>query len=425
MASFLGFRFRNISNVFTPSLKIDFLMAIILFNPVLIPFGPVCFITKKKEGFNHCSLLAEADDILWFGMQDLNSKAKDLAEGLNEVRKSYGLEKKKMQLMKLEGKTTDPNLWDDQESAKKVLQEFEHLKSEIKELEELEDNITTLTQLAEEGGLSTEFDKELKDIEARLNKFKLASFLSGQHDPKNAILSIHAGQGGTEAMDWSSMLYRMYLRYCEKRNWKTKTLDYSEGEEAGIKSVTLKIEGPYAYGYLKGEAGTHRLVRQSPFNADKLRQTSFALVEVLPEIEDKDMPEIDLQDDDLEWQFFRASSQGGQNVQKVSTAVRLKHIPTEITVTAQTERYQEANRKIALDLLRSKLWARQQAMREKKIEDLKGDYRPPSWGNQIRSYVLHPYKMVKDLRTEVEVSDPDSVLDGDLDNFIEAEVQSL
>ena len=358
-------------------------------------------------------------------MHDLNQKAKQLAESLNEVKDSYGLDEKKNHMMVLEAKMTDPNFWDDQDEARRVTQDFEHLKSEIEELGELDENISTLSELAGEDSLSTEFEKELKGLEKRLNKFKLASFLSDQYDPKNAIISIHAGQGGTEAMDWSSMLYRMYLRYCEKRNWGTETLDYSEGEEAGIKSVTFKVEGSYAYGYLKGEAGTHRLVRQSPFNADKLRQTSFALVEVLPEIEEKDMPDIDLQDDDLEWQFFRASSQGGQNVQKVSTAVRLKHIPTEITVTAQTERYQEANRKIALNLLRSKLWARELAMREKKIDDLKGDYRPPSWGNQIRSYVLHPYKMVKDLRTKVEVSNPEAVLDGDLDEFIESEIQKL
>ena len=226
-------------------------------------------------------------------------------------------------------------------------------------------------------------------------------------------------------MDWANMLYRMYLRYCEKRDWKVETVDMSEGEEAGVKSVTFKVGGVYAYGYLKGEAGTHRLVRQSPFNADNLRQTSFALVEVLPELDETDLPEIEIKDSDLDWQFFRASSQGGQNVQKVSTAVRLKHIPTEIVVTAQTERFQEQNRKIALSLLRAKLWAREQVMKEKKVKELKGEYRPASWGNQIRSYVLHPYKMVKDLRTQVETADSEAVLDGDLDKFIESEIQRL
>jgi len=266
---------------------------------------------------------------------------------------------------------------------------------------------------------------ELKELGSRLDKFELQTFLSGPYDPKNALISIHAGQGGTEAMDWASMLFRMYLRYSEKKNWKTETIDVSEGEEAGIKSVTFKIEGRNAYGFLKGEAGTHRLVRQSPFNADKLRQTSFALVEVLPELEEADLTTVDIRDEDLEWQFFRASTQGGQNVQKVSTAVRLIHKPSEIVVTAHTERFQEQNRKIALNLLRAKLWAREEAMREKKVKELKGEYRPASWGNQIRSYVLHPYKMVKDLRTEVETGNPDTVLDGELDLFIEAEIQKL
>ncbi len=270
-----------------------------------------------------------------------------------------------------------------------------------------------------------DFSSGNKEIMEKIEKFKLASFLSGSYDKKNAIVSIHAGQGGTEAMDWASMLYRMYSRYCEKRNWSTEVVDYSEGEEAGIKSVTFRVEGVYVYGYLKGEAGTHRLVRQSPFNADNLRQTSFALVEVLPELEDLDLPDIEIKEADLDWQFFRSSSQGGQNVQKVSTAVRVKHIPTGITVTAQTERFQEQNRKIALSLLRSKLWLLQEAKEEAEKKEIKGEYRPASWGNQIRSYVLHPYKMVKDLRTDVETGNPEAVLDGELDQFIEAEIQKM
>jgi peptide chain release factor 2 len=223
-------------------------------------------------------------------------------------------------------------------------------------------------------------------------------------------------------MDWTSMLYRMYMRYSERKDWKTETIHVSDGEEAGIKSITFKVEGKYVYGNLKGEAGTHRLVRQSPFNADKLRQTSFALVEVLPELREVDLPDVVIKDEDCEWQFFRASSQGGQNVQKVSTAVRLKHKPTGITVTAQTERYQEQNRKYALSLLRAKLWLLEKNKSKETKEELKGEYRPASWGHQIRSYVLHPYKMVKDLRTEVETSDTEGVLDGDLDKFVEAEL---
>jgi peptide chain release factor 2 len=219
------------------------------------------------------------------------------------------------------------------------------------------------------------------------------------------------------------MLFRMYLRFCENRKWKVIVLSEVAGEEAGIKSITFRIEGEYVYGYLKGESGTHRLVRQSPFNADRLRQTSFALVEVLPEFEEVDIPDIQTADDDLEWQFFRASSQGGQNVQKVSTAVRLKHKPSGVVVTSQSERYQEQNRKYALNLLRSKLWVLEQEKLRNKKKKIKGDYVPATWGTQIRSYVLHPYKMVKDLRTNIETSDTDSVLGGEIDKFIEAELK--
>ncbi len=319
----------------------------------------------------------------------------------------------------------DPNLWDDQDRARTIMQDLDNLKNEIDEFEKVSGEATVLIGLADGGEITSEFENDIRELEKRLDKLELKSFLSGQYDRKSALVSIHAGQGGTEAMDWASMLYRMYLHYVEKRGWKTETIDVSEGEEAGIKSITFSVDGVYAFGYLKGEAGTHRLVRQSPFNADNLRQTSFALVEVLPQLENMDIPELEIKDSDLDWQFFRASSQGGQNVQKVSTAVRLKHIPTEIVVTAQTERFQEQNRKIALNLLRAKLWAREQVLKEKKVKELKGEYRPASWGNQIRSYVLHPYKMDKDLRTGVETGNPDAVLDGELDEFIDAEIQKL
>jgi len=356
-------------------------------------------------------------------MDDLNIS--DITDRLKNLKSSFDLAQKRKDLLALESATLDPLLWDDQENARKMMQDLDSVKKEIEELDNLDQEVTTLIELSRGSDISKDFSMELKELGSRLDKFELQTFLSGPYDPKNALISIHAGQGGTEAMDWASMLFRMYLRYSEKKNWKTETIDVSEGEEAGIKSVTFKIEGRNAYGFLKGEAGTHRLVRQSPFNADKLRQTSFALVEVLPELEEADLTTVDIRDEDLEWQFFRASTQGGQNVQKVSTAVRLIHKPSEIVVTAHTERFQEQNRKIALNLLRAKLWAREEAMREKKVKELKGEYRPASWGNQIRSYVLHPYKMVKDLRTEAETGNPDTVLDGELDLFIEAEIQKL
>jgi len=345
-------------------------------------------------------------------MDDLKRKTESLEKTLEELKESLNLEEKRKRLSQLEAESADPELWDNQERARGLMQRLGDLKQEIEEVEKLEEEIKMLSELS-----------EAKKIEKKLEKLKLKTLLSGPYDAKNAVVSIHAGQGGVEAMDWANMLYRMYLKFCEKRGWKTRVLDISAGEEAGIKSITFKAEGANAYGYLKGEAGTHRLVRQSPFNADKLRQTSFALVEVLPELEEKDLPDIKIRDEDLQWQFFRASTQGGQNVQKVSSAVRVKHKPTGITVTSQAERSQEQNRKIALGLLRSKLWALEQERAQKEKKELKGEYRPASWGTQIRSYVLHPYKMVKDLRTEVQTADTEAVLDGNLDEFIEAELK--
>jgi peptide chain release factor 2 len=350
-------------------------------------------------------------------------KISDIVKDFEDIYKSFDVASKKNALVGLEVKTTDPDLWNDQENARRVMQEFGNLKNEIEEIERLQGDIETIKEFVTFDEENNDLAKEISDLQKRIEKLKISSFLSGAYDTKNAIVGIHAGQGGTEAMDWTSMLYRMYLRFAEGKGWKTEALDITDGEEAGIKSVIFKLEGKYAYGLIKGEAGTHRLVRQSPFNADKLRQTSFALVEVLPELSEVDMPDIKISDEDLEWQFFRSSGQGGQNVQKVSTAVRLTHKPTGIVVTSQTERFQEQNRKYALDHLRAKLWAKKQEEAQAEKSKLKGKYTPASWGTQIRSYVLHPYKMVKDLRTDVESSNPESVLDGNLDEFIEAELK--
>lgn len=358
-------------------------------------------------------------------MQDINKNIEDISKEFDEVFASLNIEEKKTKLKELEAKSTDPSLWDDPQNAKNIMQNLADLKNEIEEVENLKENILLLKTLINDGGKVEDYIDEINKAKKLLKKITFSSFLSGPYDSKNAIVSIHAGQGGTEAMDWTNMLLRMYLRFAERKNWQTKVLDSTSGEEAGLKSVTFLVEGNYSYGYLKHEAGTHRLVRQSPFNADKLRQTSFSLVEALPEFADIDLPDIEIKDEDLDWQFFRASTQGGQNVQKVSTAVRVVHKPTKIIVTAQSERFQEQNRKIALNLLRSKIWAKKQEELSKTKDDLRGEYKPASWGNQIRSYVLHPYKMIKDLRTQKETSNAERFLDGEIDDFIEAQIRLL
>jgi len=327
-------------------------------------------------------------------MDELKKRYQDLVLKLN-------IEEKKRQISQIEAESADPAFWQDNQKAAKKMQELADLQRELKELGELREYI--------ENGQQDKAEKLLGELE-------FATFLSGPHDESDAILSIHAGQGGTEAMDWAEILLRMYTRYIESKGWKWEEADRTAGDEAGVKSVTITVSGNYAYGFLKAEAGTHRLVRQSPFNADKLRQTSFALVEVLPVIEETG--EVEMKEEDLHWEFFRASSHGGQNVQKVSTAVRVKHKPTGIIVTCQTERYQAQNRENALKILRAKLWSRQQQEAKTEQQELKGEYKMASWGNQIRSYVLHPYHMVKDLRTGYETSDTTGVLDGKIDEFV-------
>ncbi len=280
-----------------------------------------------------------------------------------------------------------------------------------------------LTEIA--GLIAKEPDKEMQaDLEKRTTELakqvadhEFEMLLSGKYDANSAILAIHAGTGGVDAMDWAEMLLRMYLRYAEQNNFKTRILDTSRGEEAGIKSATFEVTGPYAYGYLKGEFGVHRLVRMSPFNADQLRQTSFALVEVLPEIGKHES--IEIKPDQLQIDMYRSGGAGGQNVNKTSTAIRLTHIPTGLVAASQSERSQVQNRANAMRILQSKLALRRQQEQDAEKRKLRGAYQSAEWGNQIRSYVLHPYQMVKDHRTAVETSDTQGVLGGDLKAFIE------
>jgi len=267
-------------------------------------------------------------------------------------------------------------------------------------------------------GLRPELEKEVADLEAEVAKRELSAMLSGGYDQGNALLAIHSGAGGIDAQDWAQMLERMYLRWAEKHDYQTEILDFSEGEEAGIKSATIAVNGRYAYGYLRPEKGVHRLVRLSPFDAAHRRHTSFALVEVLPQVEDD--TEVDINPDDLRIDVFRSSGAGGQNVQKNATAIRITHIPTGIVVMCQNERSQLQNRGNAMRVLRARLLERKQQAQAEEIAELRGEYTKAEWGSQIRSYVLHPYQMVKDHRTDYEVGNTQAVLNGDIDGFIEA-----
>jgi len=337
----------------------------------------------------------------------------------------FDVEGMKNRLKEIEKEMSSSDFWNDQKKAQSISQErnrIEHELTHISDLERKLEDAEVLLEMAEEepddNSLIEEAENLLSSVEKSLDKLEIKTVLSGEFDKNNAIVTIHAGAGGTESCDWAEMLMRMYLRWAERKGFETEILDYQENEEAGIKSATILVKGPYAYGLLRAEHGTHRLVRISPFDSNARRHTSFCGVIVVPEIEDE--IDIEIKDEDIRVDTYRASGAGGQHVNKTDSAVRITHIPTGIVVTCQSERSQIQNRQRAMKILKARLYELEMRKREEKIAQARGEHKTIAWGNQIRSYVFHPYQMVKDHRTGVETSNVNAVMDGDIDLFIES-----
>lgn len=356
--------------------------------------------------------------------EQLLLKLRDSRKELGELRQAMGYDTLAAQAGELDARTQGEFFWNDIEGSQKVLRRLSQLRARIQEYDKLVslyEDTETLAQLGdEEGDLSVlpEAQASYEQLTGRMEEQRLKTLLSGEYDQKNAILTFHAGAGGTEAQDWAQMLYRMYTRWAERRGFKYQLLDWLDGDEAGIKSASILIQGENAYGYLKSESGVHRLVRVSPFDASGRRHTSFASLEVMPEIDDD--TEVEIDPGDLKVDTYRSSGAGGQHVNKTESAIRITHLPTGIVVACQNERSQHQNREVAMKMLRSKLIEIKEREHLERIEDIKGDQKEIAWGSQIRSYVFMPYTMAKDHRTGFEVGNIGAVMDGDLDGFINA-----
>ena len=356
-------------------------------------------------------------------------KLRELGPELDKLSAALDIESARQEAQRLEDETAQDGFWNDLERSQKVQMRLKQLQNKITRQEKLIsswEDLTTLCEMGQEeddADILEELKSEFADLEERVEETRMTTLLSGEYDNSNAILQFHAGAGGTEAQDWAQMLYRMYTRWAERHGFVYKILDYEDGDEAGIKSAAISIEGENAYGLLKSENGVHRLVRVSPFDANARRQTSFAAIEVMPEMEDDDSVEI--REEDIEMQVYRASGAGGQHVNKTSSAVRLIHKPTGIVVASQQERSQFQNKDNCMKMLRAKLLELKAQQHAEKISDIKGVQMKIEWGSQIRSYVFMPYQMVKDTRTGFETSNIDGVMDGDLDGFLNAYLTQL
>lgn len=351
-------------------------------------------------------------------------KINQYKEPMEELERSLELEKKKAKIEELEAKMEEPDFWSDPTKAQEITKELKGLKDSVDTFAKLEtdmDDISTMIEMGYEENdesLLPEIEEILNDFIQSFDKIRIQTLLSGEYDKKNAIVTLHAGAGGTESCDWTGMLYRMYTKWAESHGYKTEVLDYLDGEEAGIKSITFQVNGENAYGYLKSEKGVHRLVRISPFNAAGKRQTSFASCDVMPEIEEDLSVEID--EEDIRIDTYRSSGAGGQHINKTDSAIRITHIPTGVVVQCQNERSQHKNKDKAMQMLKAKLYLIKEQENREKLSDIRGEVSDNGWGNQIRSYVLQPYTMVKDHRTNEESGNVQSVLDGNLDPFINA-----